>query len=57
MANVFRPEEGRQENSTELQDREFLAAIQEGCELNCGVGKVFGCYRVLHQLRQQLNVG
>ena len=39
----------------ELQDREFFAAIREGREPNASVGQVLPCYRVLHQLEQQLN--
>ena len=42
-------------NGIELQDREFFAAIQEGRQPNSSVGQVMGCYRVLHQLEQQLN--
>ncbi|MGH6638208.1 MAG: Gfo/Idh/MocA family oxidoreductase [Polaromonas sp.] len=38
----------------ELQDREFIAAIQEGREPESSVAKVLGCYRVLHQLDQEL---
>jgi 2-hydroxy-4-carboxymuconate semialdehyde hemiacetal dehydrogenase len=41
-------------NGIELQDREFFAAIQEGREPNSSVAKVLPCYRVLHQLEQQL---
>jgi len=41
-------------NGIELQDREFFAAIREGREPNASVGRVFDCYRVLHQLDQQL---
>ena len=41
-------------NGIELQDREFFAAIQEGREPNASVAKVLPCYRVLHQLEQQL---
>ena len=41
-------------NGIELQDREFFAAIQEGREPNSSVGRVLDCYRVLHQLEQQL---
>jgi len=40
-------------NGIELQDREFIAAIREGREPNSSVGKVFDCYRVLHDLEQQ----
>ncbi len=42
-------------NGIELQDREFFAAIREGREPNASVGRVFDCYRVLHQLEQQLD--
>ena len=42
-------------NGIELQDREFFAAIKEGREPNASVGRVLACYRVLHQLEQQLN--
>jgi 2-hydroxy-4-carboxymuconate semialdehyde hemiacetal dehydrogenase len=41
-------------NGIELQDREFFAAIREGREPNSSVQKVLPCYRVLHQLEQQL---
>ena len=41
-------------NGIELQDREFFAAIKEGREPNSSVGRVLDCYRVLHQLEQQL---
>jgi 2-hydroxy-4-carboxymuconate semialdehyde hemiacetal dehydrogenase len=42
-------------NGIELQDREFFAAIREGREPNASVARVLPCYRVLHQLEQQLN--
>jgi 2-hydroxy-4-carboxymuconate semialdehyde hemiacetal dehydrogenase len=42
-------------NGIELQDREFFAAIREGREPNASVASVLPCYRVLHQLEQQLN--
>ncbi|WP_193161231.1 Gfo/Idh/MocA family oxidoreductase [Microbulbifer hainanensis] len=42
-------------NGIELQDREFFAAIQEGREPNASVAGVLSCYRVLHQLEQQLS--
>lgn len=42
-------------NGIELQDREFFAAIRDGREPNASVAKVLPCYRVLHQLEQQLN--
>lgn len=41
-------------NGIELQDREFFAAIQEGREPNSSVSKVLPCYKVLHDLEQQL---
>jgi 2-hydroxy-4-carboxymuconate semialdehyde hemiacetal dehydrogenase len=41
-------------NGIELQDREFFAAIREGREPNASVAKVLPCYKVLHQLEQQL---
>ena len=44
-------------NGIELQDREFFAAIAEDREPNASVGKVLPCYRVLHELDQQLNAG
>lgn len=44
-------------NGIELQDREFFAAIREGREPNASVAQVLPCYRVLHQLEQQLNGG
>jgi 2-hydroxy-4-carboxymuconate semialdehyde hemiacetal dehydrogenase len=43
-------------NGIELQDREFFAAIKEGREPNSSVAQVLPCYRVLHQLEQQLAV-
>lgn len=42
-------------NGIELQDREFFAAIREGREPNASVARVFDCYRVLHDLEQQLD--
>ena len=41
-------------NGIELQDREFFAAIREGREPNGSIAQVLPCYRVLHQLEQQL---
>ncbi|MFT3996016.1 MAG: Gfo/Idh/MocA family oxidoreductase [Asticcacaulis sp.] len=41
-------------NGIELQDREFFAAIREGREPNASVAKVLPCYKVLHDLEQQL---
>jgi 2-hydroxy-4-carboxymuconate semialdehyde hemiacetal dehydrogenase len=42
-------------NGIELQDREFFAAIREGREPNSSVASVLSCYKVLHDLEQQLN--
>jgi len=42
-------------NGIELQDREFFAAIAERREPNSSVGQVLPCYRVLHELEQQLS--
>jgi 2-hydroxy-4-carboxymuconate semialdehyde hemiacetal dehydrogenase len=42
-------------NGIELQDREFFAAIKEGSEPNSSVSQVLPCYKVLHNLEQQLN--
>ncbi|MCP5025685.1 MAG: Gfo/Idh/MocA family oxidoreductase [Actinomycetia bacterium] len=41
-------------NGIELQDREFLAAIDEGREPNSSVQQVLGCYRALDGLERQL---
>ncbi len=41
-------------NGIELQDREFFAAIDTGREPNSSVGSVLECYRILHQIEQQL---
>jgi len=41
-------------NGIELQDREFFAAIREGRQPNSSVADVLPCYRVLHELEQQL---
>jgi 2-hydroxy-4-carboxymuconate semialdehyde hemiacetal dehydrogenase len=41
-------------NGIELQDREFIAAIRERREPNSSVAQVLPCYRVLHDLEQQL---
>jgi 2-hydroxy-4-carboxymuconate semialdehyde hemiacetal dehydrogenase len=41
-------------NGIELQDREFFAAIKDKREPNASVASVLPCYRVLHQLEQQL---
>ena len=42
-------------NGIELQDREFFAAIRERREPNSSVAQVLPCYKVLHQLEQQLD--
>lgn len=41
-------------NGIELQDREFVSAIQQGREPNSSVAKVLPCYEVLHTLEQSL---
>ncbi|MDI1245419.1 MAG: Gfo/Idh/MocA family oxidoreductase [Rhodoferax sp.] len=41
-------------NGIELQDREFFAAIRDGRQPNSSVASVLPCYRVLHELEQQL---
>ncbi len=41
-------------NGIELQDREFIAAIQEGREARSSVANVIECYRVLADLEKQL---
>ena len=41
-------------NGIELQDREFVAAINEGREPNSSIAGVLGCYRVLGELETQL---
>lgn len=41
-------------NGIELQDREFIAAIREGREPNSSVAQVLPCYKVLHDLEEQL---
>ncbi len=41
-------------NGIELQDREFFAAIKKGREPNSSVAQVLPCYKVLHNLEQQL---
>ena len=41
-------------NGIELQDREFFAAIKEQREPNSSVAKVLPCYKILHDLEQQL---
>jgi len=42
-------------NGIELQDREFFSAIKEGRQPNSSVANVLPCYKVLHDLEQQLN--
>ncbi|GAC03410.1 Gfo/Idh/MocA family oxidoreductase [Paraglaciecola chathamensis] len=42
-------------NGIELQDREFFAAIKEGREPNSSISQVLACYKVLHDLEQQLS--
>jgi len=42
-------------NGIELQDREFIAAINEGREPNSSVAQVLPCYIVLDALQQQLD--
>ena len=42
-------------NGIELQDREFFSAIEQGREPNSSVAKVLPCYKVLHDLEQQLS--
>ena len=39
----------------ELQDREFIAAIEEGREPNASVASVLSCYKVLGDLERQLD--
>ena len=41
-------------NGIELQDREFIAAINEGRQPNSSIADVLGCYRVLGELESQL---
>ena len=41
-------------NGIELQDREFVAAIDEGREPNSSIASVLGCYQVLGELETQL---
>jgi len=41
-------------NGIELQDREFFSAIREARQPNSSVASVLPCYRVLHDLEQQL---
>ena len=44
-------------NCSELQDREFVAAILDGREPNASVAQVLPCYQVLQDREQQLNAG
>jgi 2-hydroxy-4-carboxymuconate semialdehyde hemiacetal dehydrogenase len=39
----------------ELQDREFVRAINEGDEPNSSIASVLDCYRVLGELQEQLD--
>ncbi len=41
-------------NGIELQDREFVAAIREKREPNSSVAQVLSCYKVMHDLEQQM---
>lgn len=41
-------------NGIELENREFIAAIEEGREPNSSVHQVLSCYELLHNLEQQL---
>lgn len=41
-------------NGIELQDREFIAAIKDGREPNASVANVMPCYKVMHDLEQQM---
>jgi 2-hydroxy-4-carboxymuconate semialdehyde hemiacetal dehydrogenase len=41
-------------NGIELQDREFVTAIREGREPNSSVAEVLPCYKILHDLEQQI---
>src|SRR3546814_16387425 len=41
-------------NGIELQDREFIAAINERREPNSSVGQVLDCYRVIGELAASL---
>ena len=42
-------------NGIELQDREFIAAIQESRESRASIGQVIECYRALDNVEQQLS--
>lgn len=41
-------------NGIELQDREFIGAIQEDREPNSSVAQVFSCYQILDRLERRL---
>jgi 2-hydroxy-4-carboxymuconate semialdehyde hemiacetal dehydrogenase len=41
-------------NGIELENREFIGAINEGREPNSSVQQVLACYELLHKLEQQL---
>ncbi len=41
-------------NGIKLQDRELISAVREGREPNSIVAQQPPCYRVLHDLEQQL---
>ena len=41
-------------NGIELQDREFISAIQEKREPNSSVAQVLSCYKLMHNLEQQM---
>lgn len=41
-------------NGIELQDREFVSAIQEGREPNSSIDQVLDCYRVIGELAESL---
>ncbi len=41
-------------NGIELQDREFLAAIEENRESRASIGRVIDCYRALNEVEQRL---
>ncbi len=41
-------------NGIELQDREFLAAVEENRESRASIGRVIDCYRALDEVEQRL---
>ena len=41
-------------NGVELEDREFIAAIKEKREPNSSVAQVLSCYKLMHNLEQQM---